>query len=335
MKKIFAKKWVKILLIIIVLGVLGFIFFGGKGKKEIVTTTVSKGTIKEELVLSGFVKADKHVVLYFPTGGKIAGVYVKEGDWVKKGQAIISLDKTVLGSAYQQALNAYRSSQAAAESALDTVKGHSADETYAQKATRTAAEATRDSAYDAMRAALYNLNNSTLYAPFEGLITSLPFSNPGVNVSFTDAQVEILDPKSIYFEVEADQSEVINIKDKAKVVIVLDSFRDKTLLGSVTFISFTPKANSASTIYKVKVDLDKDSLGELTPRIGMGGDANFILSEKSDVLSVPARFVNSDKDGKYVNLGKMGNKVRVTTGIEGEDSIEIVSGVKEGDTLYD
>jgi RND family efflux transporter MFP subunit len=335
MKKLFKKKWFRWVLIIVVVVVLGIVIFGGKGKKETVTATVQKGQIKEELILTGSIKADKHVVLYFPTGGKIAWVSAKEGAWVKKGQALTSLDKTVLNAAYMQALNNYRNYQAAAENTLDIVKDHSSDETFAQKATRTAAEVARDNAYDALTAAQYNLNNATLYAPFEGFITSLPFPSPGVNVSPADAQVELLDPASLYFEVEADQSEVTSIKEKMPVSMVLDSYREQTFLGIVSFVSYSPKAGEASTIYKVKVELEKNSLNDLEPRIGMSGDARFVLFQKDDALIVPSRFVNSDKDGKYVNLGKMGNKVRVSVGIEGENDIEITSGVKEGDILFD
>lgn len=335
MKKLVKKKWLRWVLVIAVVLALGFVFIRGKNKGKVQTATVEVGSIKEELVLTGTVQADKHVILYFPTGGKIAWVSTKEGDRVKKGQALTSLDKTILNSAYMQALNNYRNYQANAESALDQVKDHSSDETFTQKATRTAAEVARDNAYDALRAAEYNLNNATLYAPFEGFVTSLPFPNPGVNVNFTDAQVELLDPASIYFEVEADQSEVTSIKDGMNVSIVLDSFREKTVTGKVIFVSFTPEANQTSTIYKVKVALNSDSLGDLVPRIGMSGDASFIVSQKDDALIVPIRFVNTDTNGKYVNLGKMGNKVRVETGIEGTDNIEIVSGVSKGDILFD
>ena len=337
MKKLLSHKKTRRILIVvlIILAVVLLIYFVRKGKNQTVETTVQKGSITEDLVLTGSVKADKHVVLYFPTGGKISAVYVKEGQWVYRGQSLTSLDKTVLNSAYMQALNAYRNSQAAAENVLDSVKDHSTDETYAQKATRTAAESARDSAYDAVQAAQYNLNNATLHAPFAGFVTSLPFPNPGVNVNMTDAQVELLDPESIYFEVEADQSEVTKIKEEMPVVVILDSFRDKELVGVVSFVSFSPKALEASTIYEVKVELDKESFEGLQPRIGMSGDARFIISQKDDVLYVPTRFVNTDSDGQYVNLGKPGNKVRVETGIEGEDNIEIVSGVKEGDVLFD
>jgi RND family efflux transporter MFP subunit len=329
------KKWFWVIIIAVILGIGGFFYFNNKAKNGSVTTAVQKGEVKEELILTGSVKADKHATLYFPSAGKISAVYVKEGDWVKKGRALTSLDKTTLNTVYQQALNNYRNYQAAAENAVDSVKDHSKDETFAQKATRTAAEVARDNAWDAVTAAKYNLDNSTLFAPFEGLIASLPFGSPGVNVGFTDPQVEILDPASIYFEVEADQSEVINLKEKQGVVIVLDSYRDKEFLGTVSFIGFTPKAGEAGTIYKVKVKLTESEVEEVLPRIGMTGDAKFVLSQKEDTLYVPPKFIHSDKDGKYVNLGGKTKKARVTIGIEGEERVEITSGVKEGDILYE
>lgn len=336
MKKLIGNKWFKwSVIIIIILGIGLAVFLLGKNKSQTERTVVQRGSISEEMVLTGAVNADKHVILYFPTSGKISWVYVKEGQNVKRGQALTSLDKTILNSAYMQALNTYKNYQASAENTLDSVKNHSSDESYSQKASRTAAETARDSAYDAVKAAEYNLNNSTLYAPFNGMITSLPFPNPGVNVSFSDPQVEIVDPESIYFEVEADQSEVISLKEKMQVSIVLDSFREANLSGTVSFISFSPKQGETSTIYKVKIELDKNSLGNINPRIGMSGDAKFVISKKEDVLFVPSKFVNSDNDGRYVNLGKIGNKVKVETGIESEDSIEIISGVNEGDVLLD
>ncbi|KKR55648.1 MAG: hypothetical protein UT93_C0020G0006 [Candidatus Woesebacteria bacterium GW2011_GWF1_40_24] len=67
----------------------------------------------------------------------------------------------------------------------------------------------------------------------------------------------------------------------------------------------------------------------------MTGDAKFILSQSENALYVPSRFVNADKDGKYVYLGSKENKVYIKTGVEGEENIEILEGVSEGDVLYD
>ncbi len=312
----------------------GFFFLRARNKKEVATFRVEKGTVREELVLSGTVKAEKHANLTFPTSGKIAWVGVAEGQKVHRGQSLTSLDKTVLNTTYQQALNTYKDKQATAEKIEDDVKDHAGDETFTQKATRTSAQVARDSAYDAVLAAEYNLKNATLVAPFTGIIASLNFSNAGVNVSAQEAIVEIVDPASIYFEVEADQTDIAKIKKDQEVMIVLDSFSDKQLKGKVNFVGITPKVGEAGAIYKVKVSFENLS-DEILARVGMTGDARFSLSQKENALFVPAQFVNSERGGRFVNLGKMGNKVPVEVGIENDTQTEIKNGVKEGDLLYD
>jgi len=237
--------------------------------------------------------------------------------------------------AYQQSLNNYRNYQAAVENALDSVKDHSGDETFAQKATRTAAEVARDNAYDSMIAAKYNLNNATILSPFAGIISSLAFANPGINITANDAIVEVVDPNSVYFEVDADQGDVTNIKTGQEVTIILDSFEGQEFSGTVSFVGITPKIGETGTIYKVKVKFLDNKVIENGVKVGMTGDAKFTLRESKNTLYVPIQFVNSDKDGKYINVGRLKNRVDVETGVEGEEVVEIKSGAGEGDTLYD
>jgi RND family efflux transporter MFP subunit len=331
--KFFTKKRI-IILILIILAMAGFLFFRQRNNSQTEIFTVTKGTVKEELVLSGTVKAEKHVVMTFPVSGKISRVGVSQGQEVYKGQPLVSLDRIVLNAAYQQALNNYRNYQAQADAALDSLKDNDSDETFAEKAARTQAEVARDNAYDAMVAAKYNLDNATLYAPFAGTVSSLLYSFPGVNITPADRIAEVIDLSTIYFEVEADQTDVLLIKEDSVVSIVLDSMGDSELIGEVSLISVTPKPNSLETVYSIRIELN--GVGQQNiPRVGMTGDAHFVLSEKSDVLYAPLQFINSDREGDYVNLGKQGNKVYVETGIQGEENIEIVKGVKEGDILYD
>ncbi len=323
-------------MLLIIIAVAGFFILKPKNKTAVQTAQIGKGTVREELVLTGSVSAVKYAALTFPASGKIGWVGVAEGAKVKKGTAITSLDKTTLNSAYQQALSNYRNYQAIADQALDSVKGHDKDETFAQKATRTTAEVNRDNAYDAVTAAKYNLVNSTIYAPFDGIVSSLPYTSPGVNVSFTDVQVVIVDPSTIYFDVDADQNDVTKLKIGQSVVVVLDSYQDKELNGKITFISYTPKAGVTGTNYKVKVEFDQAVADASSVRVGMTGDAKFTLSSKDNVLFVPADFVKSDTKGKYLKVGKENNKVYIETGLESEERIEILGDkVKEGETVFD
>ena len=320
----------------IALVLVGIFYFRGRNKNGVETSTIQRGAVREELILTGSVRAQKHAKLYFPTPGKISWVGVTEGQKIYRGQGLTSLDKSVLNATYQQALNNYRSYQAAAESTLDSLKDNDSDETFAQKAQRTAAEVARDNAYDALKAAKYNLDNATILAPFAGIVASLPFPTPGVNVTPADLQVEVVDPATIYFEVGEDQSDVTNVHEGQEVVVVLDSFPGMEFKGRVSFVSYTPKAGEAGTVYEVKVIFEKGTLGEVTPRIGMTGDSKFILSQKENVLFVPSEFINSDIKGRYLKVGNKNNKTYVEVGLEGEDKVEIIEGkVGQGEVVYD
>ena len=334
LKRLLRKRNLVIAIIIAVVGFGIYKFFFANGD-EVETTTVSRGNVEEELILSGVISADEYVKLSFPTSGQISWVGVTEGKEVKRGQALIKLDTTVLNTIFQQARASLREEEATVANIHDQVKDHSGDETYAQKDMRTAAEVAKDKAYEAYIAAEYNLRNATLVSPFVGIATYVAHPFSGVNVLATEVQVEVLNPETIYYDVSADQTEVIDLKLGQKVNIVLDSYPDEKIEGVVDFISLTPKANEVGSVYKVKVGF-MNKLSDLQKfRIGMGGDAKFVLSEKEGVLYVPPEFVNSDVNGKYVNLDKGNNKRYVEVGIEGEDRVEIIGDVKEGDVVYD
>lgn len=325
------------MVILIVTAIIGFgvwKFVISPKKKAVETTEVERGTVAEELVLSGEINADEYAKLTFPTSGEISWVGVKEGDTVKKGQALTKLDTTVLNTTFQQARATLRAAEATVANIHDQVKDHTGDETYAQKDTRTTAEAAKDRAYEAYVAAEYNLRHATLTSPFAGIVSYLAHPFAGVNIIYTETQAEVINPDTIYFDVTGDQNEVPDLSVGQKVNIVLDSIPEETFEGSVDFISYSPKAGEVGTAYEIKVKFVKENLDIKKFRIGMSGDAKFVITQKDDVLYVPPKFINSDTKGKFVRPGK-NNKVYIETGVEGEERVEIKGNLKEGDILYD
>lgn len=334
-KKIIRKRnfvFVAILLIgVLAVATKGFGLFKPKGVE---TYTVSKQTVKEEIVISGEVWADKYSAMKFGTSGKLGWVGVTEGQGVYRGQALVSLDRKILNSALETAESNLRSAEANVEYVLDTVKDHSTDESFLQKTTRTTAEVARDNAYEALRVAQENMANSTLFAPFNGVIASLTSTVAGVNVTFSDTIVEIIDPETMFFTVSADQTEIIELTKDSEVEIILDSRPDEILMGKITFLGITPQIGASGSIYKVKIAfMNQPDLSKV--RVGMTGDARFLVDQKENALAVPARYINNDKKGKYVLVGNPKNKVYVEIGMEGEELTEITGDVKEGDILFD
>jgi RND family efflux transporter MFP subunit len=326
----------KLTLVLIVIAAIAIFFVTrGNGNGELEEATVERGSVAEELILSGVVVAEEHAQLTFPTSGKIAWISVKEGEEVQEGQALAKLDTVTLNSTLQRARADYRAAEANAQEVLDDVKGNDDDETFTEKNTRTAAETARDKAYEAMVAAEKNLREATLISPFGGVVTNVVNPFAGVNVLATQTQIEVVNPETIHFVVAADQSEVIDIAIGDTVKIILDALDEKELFGIVSYVSYTTSATEIGSVYEVKVVFNEIENSDFTYRIGMTGDAHFVLREKKNVLYAPSDFVKADSEGDYVLTNEGREKTYIEIGLEGEERTEVVSGLSEGVLVYD
>ena len=317
-------------------------FFALKGKvvkkvKIEKTYTVKKQNIKKELVLSGEVKADKYAVLHFKTSGKLVWIGVKEGDKVKKGQAVASLDRRALEKEFRKYMNYYLKTRWDFEQTKEDYKDFEVwniSETEKNRIKRIVEKAQFDLNNSVLDVEIKNLalQDSVLIAPFSGIVTKMTVKNPGVFITPSEARFEILDPNSLYFEVSADQTEVIDLKEGEKGSIVLDILPEKEYKGEITFISFVPKEDETGTVYKVKVSLPKEIFGKV--RVGMTGDFKVITEERKGVLAMPLSFVDFDEKGSFVYVLRGGKKEKKY--IKGEEFGEffiVREGLKKGDKV--
>lgn len=293
---------------------------------------IKRGEVVEKLILTGEIKAENQASLRFATSGELEQVKVGEGEKVEKGQVLAKLDANSQYQAYEKAVADLRAATATVEKVYDEVEGHDDDETYQQKEDRTTAEVRRDKAYRALQIAKENLSNVYLRAPFDGVVSRVNNPYGQVNVTYAEGQIKLVDPSSLYFEVSADQTEVIEIGKGQKVKIILDALMDEDVEGEVTYVDLVPKEGEAGVVYRIKVKLD-DQPERI--RVGMGGDAEFVLNRKEEVLNVPFDFLQSDEEGDYLLVNDPKNKVYVETGLEGEDRVEVKGEINEKDVIYD
>jgi RND family efflux transporter MFP subunit len=328
------KKWKLLVALLVITGIILFFIFKNNSK-EIKTTEIKKGDIKEELILSGEIDAVNYAKLSFETSGKIIYVGVKEGEKVNKGRLISKLDSTVLNSNYQIALSNLRALEATVDNVHNQVKDKSTSESYAERDTRTTAEANKDKAYEAMLIAKRNLDGASLYVPFNGIVTNLVHPFSGVYTSLGVIEAEVIDPSTMYFRVLADQTEVTKITVGQKTEITIDPFEGKTYEGKVESVGFTPSSGESGSTYEVKVSFIGIDLLTSNFKIAMTGDGKFVTSEKKNVLYVPNNFVKQDKEGRFLKIDKKGKKEYITTGIEGEEVTEVAGNIKEGQVIFD
>lgn len=311
-------------------------FLFQKGNKNVTTTTVKRSNLESELVLSGEMDANEKVKLQFPLSGKVAWVGVKEGDAIQKGQGLASLDQRAAQKNLQASLIDYSKERNIFEqSNLD------------QQAIKPS-DALNDRMKKILQNYQYDLDKAVvsvelqdlakqeafLSSPIGGIVTRADIQFAGQTALAASSTFEVVNPSSIYFLVSVDQTEVNEIKKGDSAKISLDAYPDETISGKISDISFSPKTDESGTVYSVKILLSVDN-SQYKYRLGMTGDSSFITQKKINALYLPVSFVKSDDNGSYVFINSKKEKKYIKTGIETDTNIEIVSGLSEGDTIYD
>ncbi len=325
-------KWFWVILAVLSIVVWRVIAASNVATKVETAKTVS-GNLIQSVSTSGTVRADQYAQLTFQGGGLVAWVGVKAGDVVKKGQAIAQLDAISLNATYQNAVNNYRNYQATAEQVLDSVKGNDAAETFTQKATRTTAEVNRDNAYNSVLAAQDNLRNAIIYAPFAGVIDSAIPSSPGINVLPGAANYTIVNPSTVYFDAEVEETDLPNIKVGQPVNIKLDAYPESSYQGTVDTIGMVAFTSSTGgNAYHVRISLP-DNIDQKF-KVGMGGDIDIIFNTISNTLKVPSSAIVTDtSDYVWTVENGRAKKVKVEVGGSNAEETEIKSGLTEGQVV--
>ncbi len=334
MKKNLKKWW----LVLIVLIIVYFAYSFFQPKKEKKTYRVTQKDVKEELTFYGKIDADEKVILRFQTSGRLAWVGVKEGDYVKKYQAIASLDQRDLRNRLDKYLNTYAKQRNSFEQGKDDY--HKTWTTAPDKLVADAAKRIlENNQYDLNNAVLdveyqnFALEYARLWSPIEGIVTRIETPIAGVNITPANAEFEIVNPKTIYFSASADQTEIVKVKEGMKGIITFDAYPDDPIEGEIKIIGFTPKTDETGTVYEIKVNFKTDR----NLKLGMTGDISFIVNERKNVISIPQTLIKKDKRGSYVFV-KENNRITkkyITLGEDIDGEIIIKDGLKPGDMLIE
>jgi len=186
------------------------------------------------------------------------------------------------------------------------------------------------------------LGYTTILAPMDGVILSR-------DVEIGDAVSSILvlgstatlvmtegDINQVYVQGKVDEADIAHVYMAQPARIKVESFRDRVFHGKVTKIAPLGVEKDNVTTFEVRVSIDNPG-GEL--KANMTANAEIILDEHKGVLTVPESAVIYDSQKKATveipdKKQKEGKrKVPVTVGLSNGSVTEILSGLKEGDTV--
>jgi membrane fusion protein, multidrug efflux system len=176
---------------------------------------------------------------------------------------------------------------------------------------------------------LIKLKSGNIIAPFNGALGYTGLTED-ILVSNNIFIITLDDNSTIYSDIKIPENYSASIKKGLPVEVRLSSFKDKVFLGEVDFVSSRINADTRSLLSRIKIEnkeleLISGSLLEVSVKFNLRNS-----------LSVPDTSVMVEGDKSYVykiNNENIANKTEVKTGIRFDKSIEIVSGLTEGDIV--
>ncbi|WP_432667339.1 efflux RND transporter periplasmic adaptor subunit [Wukongibacter baidiensis] len=181
-----------------------------------------------------------------------------------------------------------------------------------------------------------NKENSFVKAPIDGTVVEL-FVKEGSYLQIGTQMVEIGDEANLYLEVDVLVEEIEDIDVGNKVLVYSDDIKMKGLTGNVSKVypkAFSKTSDLGIEQKRVKLEVELDKKSDYL-KIGYEIRAKIILDQKKDTLIIPNGSIFDYEDGKYVFVVE--NDVvslrKIETGIEGEETIEILSGLKSKEEI--
>lgn len=250
-------------------------------------------------------------------------------------QAVASqTDVEVQRTNLDEAKRAYKQ----AEVALDKAK---ADQMLIQvrKSDVLAARASTVHGEVALKNAKVQLDSTTVLAPRDGVVTQKYLEEgtiipPGTSTFAQGTSlVQLSDVTQLFVECAVDEADISNVKKGQAVRITCDAYRGQPFDGIVERVNPAAKTDNNITAVKVRVRVLPGAKIKVLP--GMNATCEFITMRHTNVLTVPSQALTDD--GKHVRVktkDPLKPEVReVEVGETGNDSVEIKSGLKEGEEV--
>ena len=312
----------------------GWYYYQGKSK----TAAVPQQTVRAErrdltsvVAATGTIKAVNSVDISSKMTAHIKEVKVQENEPVQAGQVLVVLEDTGLQAQVTQARE--RLDNAAIKlqrtSRLTTIGGSSKEALDNASMDYNIAKANYDEV-------MSNLDDTVILSPIAGSVIGKPLSAGELvaqGVNNPTVIMTVADMSQMQIEASVDQTDIGKIAMGQKVTFTVDAYPNKEFSGVVTTISRKAVVSQNVTYYPVTIDVT-NAENLLNP--GMVARVSITVSESKGVLTLPLSAIRSDKSGKFVVVADASGQTRndpITTGNTGDDRVEIISGLNEGDKV--
>ncbi len=310
--------------------------------KLVVLDTVKIESFTHYIDLQGRVDAENtYYISPRGMGGQVKAVYVKEGQFVKKGQLLLKLDDAIV----RQNVVAARQGLAATGNQLELAKDvyqrtknlwdqHIGTEVQLLQA-KTNVEVLQNqlkTQEENVKAAQEQLNTTSVISNVSGVADEV---NIHVGESFTGAPtagIKIVNNSNLKVVTDIPENYLARVKKGTPVLISIPDI-NKTYNSVISLISQSISSTSRGFIAEAKVPDDKSLKANLTATIKI---QDYTVP---NAMTVPVNILQTDEQGKFVLVAaKEGNKTvarkrAVQVGELYGERLEVKNGLKTGDVI--
>ena len=324
----------------VLLALIPLILFGcGSRKEEQSRTSNESGAVAGNIVpvevavterrdlsltktYSGTLEGQEQANIVAKIPERITAVSVRVGQSVRRGQVIVTLDKTGTSSQYYQAEAGFRN----AEKTLERMKS-----LYDEGAISLQSLDGTQTAYDVAKANFEAARNAVeLATPISGVVTAINVStgdlaNPGAVL------VTIADIGRMKVTFDMNEAEVASLSIGQKVHVYSETRPDVKADGRIVQLSKSADVRSRSFEIKAMFPNTRDNW--FNP--GMFCKVEIQVSPLARTLVVPNAAIQSDGVTNRVFVVRGGRSLQKTVqvGVTDGQNTEILSGLVEGDTV--
>lgn len=357
------KLWKLLLILVVVAGASAAVYAwtrsgkkNGNGLKEVEVTT---GSIVEKAVAVGQIQPRQKFQVKSKISGIVRRALVQVGDTVKAGDPLFEiapdptpLEVTEVDRRVESAAASFRKAQGdyqrAEELSRQGVMPKSESEARREqfelaRVAMTKAQQDRD----LTRKGRLTLSGteSIIRAPAAGTILTRAVNPGDPIVPLTSYQpgtemATVADMRDLIFKGTVDEIDVGKLSVGMMTRIKVGALPTDVVTGRVSRIAPQAQQKEGATLFDVEIELEPNE--KITLRAGYSANADVIIREKKDVLTIPERLVTFEDGGKKATVELAGatpksqpKKVEIKTGISDGLNVEVLTGLKKGDKVVE
>ena len=303
-----------------------------KNMPLITSFAASKTVFKHYVELQGSVETDQNILITPEMGGILKNVHVKKGQRVKKGQLLATIDD----GGMSQSLAQMQVQKALAKTTFERQE-RLWNQNIGSEIQYLQAKTAYDGQVKAVNAMQQQVAKASIKAPFSGTIDDIITEKGNVVATGLTAIFRIVSLENMYVKADVPETYITSVTVGKQVEVsfaVLGETFDTTISQTGSFI------NPNNRTFKAEIDL-KNRKNNIKPNLTARLKINDYTNKNAIVI--PQSIISENAQGeqyiyilKQINQDKaVASRVIIETGKKQGNSIEVLSGLKDGDQIIE